>query len=156
VRDVGVDGARHRHGRCSGTCGERKSGERDGDSDRTTEHATTLALQWSPPSTYRGYTAWAEYPESVIDDIKKRALHRTKILEGQLRGIEKMIENEDYCIDIITLSLAVQKSLGSLNKLLVENHLRTHVTDMYEAGGDERDAAVTELIRIFELSNNRG
>jgi DNA-binding FrmR family transcriptional regulator len=94
--------------------------------------------------------------EFVIDDIKKRALHRTKILEGQLRGIEKMIENEDYCIDIITLSLAVQKSLGSLNKLLVENHLRTHVTDMYESGGDERDAAVVELIRIFELSNNRG
>jgi DNA-binding FrmR family transcriptional regulator len=92
----------------------------------------------------------------VIEDIKKRALHRTKIIEGQLRGIEKMIENEDYCVDIITLSLAVQKSLGSLNKLLVENHLRTHVTHQYEAGGDERDAAVAELIRIFELSNNRG
>ncbi|MFD4420444.1 metal-sensitive transcriptional regulator [Agromyces sp. NPDC058484] len=92
----------------------------------------------------------------MIDDIKKRALHRTKIIEGQLRGIEKMIENEDYCVDIITLSLAVQKSLGSLNKLLVENHLRTHVTEMYEEGGDERDSAVAELIRIFELSNNRG
>ena len=50
----------------------------------------------------------------------------------------------------------MQKSLGSLSKLLVENHLRTHVTHQYEAGGDERDAAVTELIRIFELSNNRG
>ena len=92
----------------------------------------------------------------MIDDIKKRALHRTKIIEGQLRGIEKMIENEDYCVDIITLSLAVQKSLGSLNKLLVENHLRTHVTDMYEEGGDQRDADVVELLRIFELSNNRG
>ncbi|MBT2500557.1 hypothetical protein J7E25_15775 [Agromyces sp. ISL-38] len=40
--------------------------------------------------------------------------------------------------------------------LHVENHLRTHVTDMYEAGGDQREAAVTELVRIFELSNNRG
>ena len=89
----------------------------------------------------------------MIDDIKKRALHRTKIIEGQLRGIEKMIENEDYCVDIITLSLAVQKSLGSLNKLLVENHLRTHVSEMYEAGGV---ALVAELLRIFELSNNRG
>ena len=92
----------------------------------------------------------------MIDDIKKRALHRTKIIEGQLRGIEKMIENDDYCVDIITLSLAVQKSLASLNKLLVENHLRTHVTDMYEGGGDQREAAVSELVRIFELSNNRG
>jgi CsoR family transcriptional regulator, copper-sensing transcriptional repressor len=109
-----------------------------------------------PSDTYEGYLVPAEYPESVIDDIKKRALHRTKIIEGQLRGIEKMIENDDYCVDIITLSLAVQKSLASLNKLLVENHLRTHVTDMYEAGGQQREAAVTELVRIFELSNNRG
>ncbi|MDQ0895619.1 DNA-binding FrmR family transcriptional regulator [Agromyces ramosus] len=97
-----------------------------------------------------------EYPVRVIEDIKKRSLHRTKIIEGQLRGIEKMIENDDYCVDIITLSLAVQKSLASLNKLLVENHLRTHVSDMYEAGGEQRDAAVSELVRIFELSNNRG
>ncbi|MEJ3403322.1 metal-sensitive transcriptional regulator [Rathayibacter sp. YIM 133350] len=92
----------------------------------------------------------------MIDDIKKRALHRTRILEGQLRGLEKMIENEDYCVDIITLSLAIQKSLGSLNKLVVENHLRTHVTDMFEAGGAEREAAIKELITVFELSNNRG
>jgi DNA-binding FrmR family transcriptional regulator len=111
----------------------------------------------SPPDrrdTDRGIVPQA-YPCRVIDDIKKRALHRTKIIEGQLRGIEKMIENEDYCVDIITLSLAVQKSLGSLNKLLVENHLRTHVSHMYEEGGDQRDEAVAELVRIFELSNNR-
>ncbi|AMB58116.1 metal-sensitive transcriptional regulator [Microterricola viridarii] len=92
----------------------------------------------------------------MIEDIKKRALHRTRILEGQMRGLEKMIENEDYCVDIITLSLSIQKSLGSLNKLLVENHLRTHVTHQFEAGGEERDAAVAELLKVFELSNNRG
>jgi DNA-binding FrmR family transcriptional regulator len=92
----------------------------------------------------------------VIADIKKRALHRARILEGQLRGVEKMIENEDYCMDIITQSLAIQKSLGSLNKLLVENHLRTHVTDMFDAGGSERDEAIAELLKVFELSNNRG
>jgi len=95
------------------------------------------------------------YPETVIDDIKKRALHRTRILAGQLRGLEKMIENEDYCVDILTQSLAIQKSLGSLNKLLVENHLRTHVSEQFEAGGDERERAVEELLRVFELSNNR-
>ena len=92
----------------------------------------------------------------MIADIKKRALHRSRILQGQLRGLERMIDNEDYCVDIITQSLAVQKSLRSLNKLLVENHLRTHVTDMFEAGGDEREAAVTELLTVFELTNNRG
>jgi DNA-binding FrmR family transcriptional regulator len=59
-------------------------------------------------------------------------------------------------MDIITQSLAIQKSLGSLNKLLVENHLRTHVTDMFDAGGGERDDAIAELLKVFELSNNRG
>lgn len=91
----------------------------------------------------------------VIEDIKKRALHRTRIIEGQLRGIEKMIENEEYCVDIITQSLAVQKSLASLNRLLVENHLQTHVAEMYDAGGEQREAAISELVRVFELSNNR-
>jgi len=92
----------------------------------------------------------------MIADIKKRALHRTRILEGQMRGLEKMIDNEDYCVDIVTQSLAIQKSLGSLNKLLIENHLRTHVTHMFEAGGEQRDRAIDELLKIFELSNNRG
>jgi DNA-binding FrmR family transcriptional regulator len=92
----------------------------------------------------------------MIADIKKRALHRSRILQGQLRGLEKMIDNEDYCVDIITQSLAIQNSLRSLNKLLVENHLRTHVTAMFEEGGHEREAAVTELLTVFELTNNRG
>ena len=90
----------------------------------------------------------------MIADIKKRALHRTKILEGQMRGLEKMVENEDYCVDIITQSLAIQKSLRSLNKLLVENHLRTHVADMFANG--QQDVAVDELLRVYELDNNRG
>ncbi|MFN3707206.1 DNA-binding FrmR family transcriptional regulator [Microcella alkaliphila] len=92
----------------------------------------------------------------MIDDIKKRALHRAKILQGQMRGLEKMIDADEYCVDIITQSLAIQKSLSSLNKLLVENHLRTHVTDMFDAGGDEREKAVAELLAVYELQNNRG
>ncbi|MBX3193877.1 MAG: metal-sensitive transcriptional regulator [Microbacteriaceae bacterium] len=92
----------------------------------------------------------------MIDHLKKRALHRARILEGQLRGVEKMIENEDYCVEIITQTLAIQKSLRSLNKLLVENHLRTHVTHMFDAGGAQRDAAVAELLNVYELQNNRG
>lgn len=88
----------------------------------------------------------------MIDDIKKRALHRTSILEGQLRGLSKMIESEDYCIDIITQSRAIQRSLESLNRLLLDNHLRTHVTDMFEQGGDERDRAVDELLKAFDFS----
>ncbi len=91
----------------------------------------------------------------MIEDLKKRALHRSRILEGQMRGLQKMIDNEDYCMDIITQSLAIQKSLGSLNKLLVENHLRTHVTEMFEAGGEQKELAISEMLKVFELSNNR-
>ena len=87
----------------------------------------------------------------MLPEIKKRALHRARILEGQLRGVEKMIDNEDYCVDIITQTLAIQKSLSSLNRLLVENHLRTHVTEMFDEGGDRRDAAVAELLTVFEI-----
>jgi DNA-binding FrmR family transcriptional regulator len=92
----------------------------------------------------------------MITDIKKRALHRSKILEGQMRGLERMIDNEDYCMDIITQSLAIQKSLRSLNKLLVENHLRTHVSEMFAAGGEQEQRAVDELLKVYELNNNRG
>ncbi|AND16813.1 metal-sensitive transcriptional regulator [Rathayibacter tritici] len=91
----------------------------------------------------------------MIEDLKKRSLHRARILGGQMRGLERMIENEDYCVDIVTQSLAIQKSLGSLNKLIVENHLRTHITAMFEEGGDAREAAIAELVTIFELSHNR-
>lgn len=92
----------------------------------------------------------------MLADLEKRALHRSRILESQMRGLQKMIDNEDYCTDIITQSLAIQKSLGSLNKLIVENHLRTHVTDMFEAGGEQREVAIGELLTVFELNNNRG
>ncbi|MBN9606213.1 MAG: metal-sensitive transcriptional regulator [Actinomycetales bacterium] len=93
---------------------------------------------------------------AVIEDLKKRALHRTRILEGQLRGLEKMIDAEEYCVDLLTQSRAIQQSLRSLDKLLVENHLRTHVTDMFAAGGDEAERAVGELLSVFELGRNRG
>jgi len=89
----------------------------------------------------------------VIEDIKKRALHRTAIIEGQVRGLAKMIENEDYCMDMIAQSRAIQKALASLDKLLLENHLRTHVTHMFEHGGDEREQAVTELLKAYDFGN---
>lgn len=88
--------------------------------------------------------------------IKKRAIHRIKILQGQLKGIERMISADEYCVDIITQSLAVQKSIGSLNKLILENHLRTHVTDMIKSDHpDTVDKAVVELLSLYELNNVR-
>ena len=92
----------------------------------------------------------------MITAIQKRALHRTKILEGQMRGLHKMIEKEDYCVEIITQSLAIQKSLSSLNKLILENHLHTHVKDGLEKGTKQDKAKVLEeLLDLYELSNIR-
>ena len=87
----------------------------------------------------------------MIDDIKKRARHRTAIIEGQVRGLAKMIENEDYCMYIIAQSRAIQKALASLDKLLVENHLRTNVAHMFAEGGAERDQAVAELLKAYDF-----
>jgi CsoR family transcriptional regulator, copper-sensing transcriptional repressor len=89
-------------------------------------------------------------------DIKKRLQHRLSILEGQIRGLKKMVDDEEYCMDIITQSLAAQKALGSVNKLVAENHIKTHIAHMM-ASGDlaQITAAQEELSKIYEL-NNRG
>ena len=67
-----------------------------------------------------------------------------------------MIDNEAYCMDILTQSLAMQKSLASLNKLILENHLRTHVSDMMSASDKKQhEKAVVELLSLYELNNIR-
>lgn len=93
----------------------------------------------------------------MIATIKKRASHRSKIIAGQFRGLEKMIDSEAYCIDILTQSLAIQKSLASLNKLILENHLRTHVTDMVRSGDETtQEKAISELLSLYELHSIKG
>lgn len=74
-----------------------------------------------------------------------------------MRGIQKMIENEDYCMDILTQNLAIQKSLGSLNKLILENHVRTHIKENLSSGSEtDQEQAVTEMLSLYELTNIRG
>jgi DNA-binding FrmR family transcriptional regulator len=93
----------------------------------------------------------------MIADIKRRALHRSKILQGQMKGLEKMIDKEEYCIDIITQSLAIQKSLSSLNKLILENHLKTHVKENLSSSIEKKqDGAIKELLTLYELTHVRG
>lgn len=68
-----------------------------------------------------------------------------------------MIEKEDYCVDILTQSLAIQKSISSLNKLMLENHLRTHITDSLSAKDKKNQGKVIEeLLSLYELNNIRG
>lgn len=102
-------------------------------------------------NTPRGY-----YDRSMITDIKKRASHRSKIIEGQFKGLQKMIDAEEYCIDILTQSLAIQKSLSSLNKLILENHLRTCAEQKLSSKQPEvKSEAIKELLHLYELSNIR-
>lgn len=84
--------------------------------------------------------------------LKARAVHRAKILCGQMDGLIKAIEDEVYCPILLEQSLSIQKSLISLNSFLLENHLRSHVkVQMGLKGGN--DKTVKELIRIYNLSN---
>jgi len=93
----------------------------------------------------------------MIETIKKRALHRSKIIQGQMKGLEKKIEGDEYCMDILTQSLAIQKSLASLNKLILENHLRTHAAANISSGDTEtQERTIDELLNLYELNNIRG
>jgi DNA-binding FrmR family transcriptional regulator len=68
-----------------------------------------------------------------------------------------MIDQEAYCMDILTQSLAIQKSLASLNKLVLENHITTHISEMLSSGeGKQIEKAQQELLQLYELNNIRG
>ena len=88
---------------------------------------------------------------------KQRSVHRVKIIEGQLKGMNKMIEEDAYCMDILTQSLALQRSLASLSKLVLEHHIRTHIQFMLSSDDEsQREKAFEELSQLYELSNVRG
>lgn len=88
----------------------------------------------------------------VNQQLKKRAVHRLKIIRGQLDGLLKAIEQETYCTKLLAQSRSIQQSLKSLDVVLLENHLRTHVKHQMQHKGEE-DQAVKELIEVYTLSN---
>jgi len=63
------------------------------------------------------------------EEIKNKVTRRLNIIEGQVRGLKKMIDEESYCIDIITQSSAVREALSAVEDLMLENHLSTHVVE---------------------------
>lgn len=83
-------------------------------------------------------------------NTKKRALHRIRILEGQLRGIEGMLRNDTYCVDVLTQSLAVQKSLRSLDALLLKKHLETCILSQMKSHTGKKH--IDELLKIYGTS----
>lgn len=84
-------------------------------------------------------------------DTKDRILHRLKISRGHLDKVIKMIENDQYCIDVLHQSQAVQKAIKQTDNLILENHLKTCVSDAITKG--KKDEAVAEVMNIFEKTN---
>lgn len=88
---------------------------------------------------------------------EQRVRHRSKIIAGQIKGLQKMIEEDEYCMDIMTQNLAIQRSVASLNKLVLEHHIETHIRHDMESGDSARqERAIKELTELYELHNVRG
>ena len=88
----------------------------------------------------------------VDQKLKNRAIHRAKIIRGQLDGLIKAIEKEEYCPTLLEQSRSIERSLKSLESFLLENHIRSHVKNKIQTKGEE-ETAIKELIRIYTLSN---
>ncbi len=86
-------------------------------------------------------------------DIKKRAIHRLKILEGQVRGIQKMVEDEEYCVDILCQTSAIKKAFSSIEDLILENHLATHIIEQIKMGKIAQP--VKEVLTIYKLAKSK-
>ena len=81
----------------------------------------------------------------------KDLLNRLSRIEGQVRGIRKMVENDAYCTDILVQVSAVNAALISFNKVLLANHIRTCVADDIRSGKEETiDELVTTLQKLMK------
>ena len=75
---------------------------------------------------------------------KENHLKRLKRIEGQIRGLHRMVEEETYCIDVLTQISAATKALEGVALSLLDDHLRHCVSDAVRIGGEEADAKLTE------------
>lgn len=79
---------------------------------------------------------------------KDPIMHRIKIIKGHLNAIERMIEDDTYCIDIVHQSLAVQKALKKLDSVLMADHIKHCVIEQARDGN--ADKITEELLKIYE------
>lgn len=75
---------------------------------------------------------------------KDEHLRRLKRIEGQVRGLQRMIENDDYCIDVLTQISAATRALQAVSLGLLDEHLRHCVSEAITEGGDEAEVKITE------------
>ena len=86
---------------------------------------------------------------AVDPEIKAANVRRLRRIEGQIRGLQKMVEEERYCADIITQVAAVQEALRGVARELMRNHLKHCAASAIRAGADRADAMYDELIDMF-------
>ncbi len=82
-------------------------------------------------------------------NIKKQVHDRLKRIEGQVRGLQKMVDADTYCIDVITQTSAIKKALASVEDVLLEGHLATCVIDQIKSGKEVK--ATQEILKVYSL-----
>ncbi|MFC2030580.1 metal-sensitive transcriptional regulator [Chloroflexota bacterium] len=89
----------------------------------------------------------------MSQDYTLGIINRLKSIEGHVRGVQRMVDDGAYCMDIINQNLAVQRALEKVNSLLLERHLQTCVTTAIR-GDDpaERERVITEILSVFETA----
>jgi len=82
-------------------------------------------------------------------ETKKPIQNRLRRIEGQIRGLQKMVEEDTYCIDVITQTSAIKSALSSVEDLLLENHLDTCASDQMKSGNVTK--AKQEILTVYRL-----
>lgn len=81
-------------------------------------------------------------------DLQERIIHRLKIARGQLDKVVQMVADDEYCIDVIHQSKAIQKALKEVDHLMLENHLQKCASDAIGKG--RKDEAIKEVMQVFK------
>ena len=84
---------------------------------------------------------------------KNEALKRLNYIEGHIGGIRKMVEADQYCVDILCQTYAVRKAIEKFEALLLEQHLHHCVPEGIKEGREE--AVIEELVQLYSLAGNR-
>ncbi|RMH24251.1 MAG: metal-sensitive transcriptional regulator [Planctomycetota bacterium] len=86
---------------------------------------------------------------NVCAEDRAKNLARLKRIEGQVRGIAQMVEQDRYCVDVLTQIAAVQSAMRSVGKELLRHHLKHCVADAAKLGQTEFEEASDELIELL-------
>ncbi len=90
----------------------------------------------------------------MMDEETTKIVNRLKSIEGHVRGVTKMVEDDAYCIDIVSQIQAIQAALQKVNSLVLDRHLHTCVTTAIR-GDDpgERERVITEIMGVFNAKS---